>query len=415
MSITVEEAGRRAKEASRVISCLQSSEKDRALEAIASALIENSGTILEANEIDIKNGSEKGLSKAMLDRLKLSPERINGMADAVRSVISLPDPVGTVLDGKTLPNGLKLYKTRVPLGVVAIIYEARPNVTADAASLCLKSGNCVILKGGKEAINSNIAIASVMRAALEGTAVPPDCVQLIEDTSRAAASELMTLNGYIDVLIPRGGAGLIKAVVKNATVPVIETGAGNCHTYVDKYADVDMAANIVFNAKTSRPSVCNACETVIVHRDIAEKALPAIKRRLDEKNVELRGDDYARSILPDIKPAAPEDWETEYLDYILAVKTVDSIDEAIAHIARYSTGHSECIVTGNYEMAQKFVSEVDSAAVYVNASTRFTDGGEFGFGAEIGISTQKLHARGPMGLPELTSMKYTVYGSGQIR
>ena len=351
----------------------------------------------------------------MLDRLKLSPERINGMADAVRSVISLPDPVGTVLDGKTLPNGLKLYKTRVPLGVVAIIYEARPNVTADAASLCLKSGNCVILKGGKEAINSNIAIASVMRAALEGTAVPPDCVQLIEDTSRAAASELMTLNGYIDVLIPRGGAGLIKAVVKNATVPVIETGAGNCHTYVDKYADVDMAANIVFNAKTSRPSVCNACETVIVHRDIAEKALPAIKRRLDEKNVELRGDDYARSILPDIKPAAPEDWETEYLDYILAVKTVDSIDEAIAHIARYSTGHSECIVTGNYEMAQKFVSEVDSAAVYVNASTRFTDGGEFGFGAEIGISTQKLHARGPMGLPELTSMKYTVYGSGQIR
>ena len=415
MSITVEEAGRRAKEASRVISCLQSSEKDRALEAIASALIENSGTILEANEIDIKNGSEKGLSKAMLDRLKLSPERINGMADAVRSVISLPDPVGTVLDGKTLPNGLKLYKTRVPLGVVAIIYEARPNVTADAASLCLKSGNCVILKGGKEAINSNIAIASVMRAALEGTAVPPDCVQLIEDTSRAAASELMTLNGYIDVLIPRGGAGLIKAVVKNATVPVIETGAGNCHTYVDKYADIDMAANIVFNAKTSRPSVCNACETVIVHRDIAEKALPAIKRRLDEKNVELRGDDYARSILPDIKPAAPEDWETEYLDYILAVKTVDSIDEAIAHIARYSTGHSECIVTGNYEMAQKFVSEVDSAAVYVNASTRFTDGGEFGFGAEIGISTQKLHARGPMGLPELTSMKYTVYGSGQIR
>lgn len=415
MSITVEEAGRRAKEASRVISCLQSSEKDRALEAIASALIENSGTILEANEIDIKNGSEKGLSKAMLDRLKLSPERINGMADAVRSVISLPDPVGTVLDGKTLPNGLKLYKTRVPLGVVAIIYEARPNVTADAASLCLKSGNCVILKGGKEAINSNIAIASVMRAALESTAVPPDCVQLIEDTSRAAASELMTLNGYIDVLIPRGGAGLIKAVVKNATVPVIETGAGNCHTYVDKYADVDMAANIVFNAKTSRPSVCNACETVIVHRDIAEKALPAIKRRLDEKNVELRGDDYARSILPDIKPAAPEDWETEYLDYILAVKTVDSIDEAIAHIARYSTGHSECIVTGNYEMAQKFVSEVDSAAVYVNASTRFTDGGEFGFGAEIGISTQKLHARGPMGLPELTSMKYTVYGSGQIR
>lgn len=413
MSIQV--MGQNAKSAARVLRCASSARKDAALQSIANALRENVAAIIEANAVDLENGRSNGLTEALLDRLSLSKERIDGIAEAVEKVISLPDPVGRVMDGNTLPNGLAVSKVRVPLGVVGIIYEARPNVTADAAALCLKSGNAVILRGGKEAINSNIAISNVMRGAVEDAGLPADCIQLVHDTARETATEMMKLNGFIDVLIPRGGAGLIKSVVQNATVPVIETGVGNCHIYVDKSADLDMAADIVFNAKTSRPSVCNACETVLVHRDIARDALPLIKSRLDEKNVEIRGDAEVCAILPDAVPATEDDWYKEYLDYILAVRTVGSLDEATDHIAKYSSGHSECIVTRDYDASRKFLAEVDSAAVYVNASTRFTDGGEFGLGAEIGISTQKLHARGPMGLNELTSFKYTITGNGQIR
>ena len=350
-----------------------------------------------------------------LIRLRLNEARIAGMAQGMREIVALPDPVGRVLSGGNRPNGLQIVKVAVPLGVVAVIFEARPNVTVDAAALCLKSGNAVILRGGKEAIHSNQAIAAVMRAALEQAGLPQDCIQLVADTSRDSANELMRLNAYVDVLIPRGGGGLIRAVVEHATVPVIETGVGNCHVYVDQAADLEMAAEIVFNAKTSRPSVCNACESLLVHRGIAEQALPLIKRRLDEKQVVLRGDKAACAILPGIEAAQEADWSTEYLDYILSVKVVGSIEEAIAHIGRYGTGHSECIVTQNYSAAEQFLNEVDAAAVYVNASTRYTDGGEFGFGAEIGISTQKLHARGPLGLSELTSVKYKIYGAGQVR
>ncbi|MEE3499045.1 MAG: glutamate-5-semialdehyde dehydrogenase, partial [Ruminococcus bromii] len=376
----------------------------------------NSNTIIEANKIDIENGKKAGLTGSLLDRLSLDEGRINGMADGVEQVAAFADPVGRVLDGRTLKNGLQIEKITVPMGVIGIIFEARPNVTSDAAALCLKAGSAVILRGGKEAINSNTAIAKIMCDAIEKAGLPRDCISLVTDTSRQSATELMQLSDYLDVLIPRGGAGLIKSVVENAKVPVIETGVGNCHVYVDKSADVDMAANIIYNAKTSRPSVCNAIETVLVHKDIAEKALPKIKAELDKKNVEIRGCDRTKAILGDsVVPATDNDYAMEFLDYILAVKVVDSLDEALDHIAKYSTGHSECIVTSDYASANKFTASVDSAAVYVNSSTRFTDGGEFGLGAEIGISTQKLHARGPMGLNELTSSKYIIRGNGQIR
>ena len=412
---TLEIMGAKAKEASRFL-MTAGSKKDDALLAIAKALREHGEEIIKANSIDIKNGEEAGLTVSLLDRLRLDEARIEGMAVGVEQVAALPDPVGRVLDGRTLKNGLKIQKVSVPMGVIGIIYEARPNVTSDAAALCLKAGNAVILRGGKEAINSNTAIMAVMREAVKNVGFPEDCVALVTDTTRQSATELMQLSEYLDVLIPRGGAGLIKSVVNNSKVPVIETGVGNCHVYVDDSADIKMAADIVFNAKTSRPSVCNAIETVLVHKDIADKALPAIKAELDKMNVEIRGCERTKQILGDsIIPATEDDYAREFLDYILAIKVVDSIDDAIAHIAKYSSGHSESIVTSDYRNADKFTSCVDSAAVYVNASTRFTDGGEFGLGAEIGISTQKLHARGPMGLNELTSNKYVIHGDGQIR
>lgn len=411
----IESMGKKAKEVARVLATAGAL-KDKALISIADALIENTDYILEENAKDLEAGKAAGLSNALLDRLALSPERIKGMADGARQVAALADPCGRVISGGKLKNGLEVTKVTVPLGVIGIIYEARPNVTADSAVLCLKSGNAVILRGGKEAINSNKAVATVMRKAIEIAGLPKDSVQLIEDTTRQSSIELMGLSDYLDVLIPRGGAGLIKATVENAKVPVIETGVGNCHVYVDEYADVEMAAEIIYNAKTSRPSVCNAIETILVHENIADKALPIIKAKLDEKNVELRGCEKTVEILGDsVKPATEEDYATEYLDYILAVKVVGCINCALSHIAKYSSGHSECIVTENYTNAEKFLNTVDAAAVYVNASTRFTDGGEFGLGAEIGISTQKLHARGPMGINELTSMKFIVKGNGQVR
>lgn len=411
---TLEQMGQNAKQAARFL--LTAGElKNKALLAIADALIENADEIVKANDIDIKAARENGTRESLIDRLTLTTARIEGMADGVRQVAALADPTGVVLSGLTRPNGLRIEKVRVPLGVIGIIYEARPNVTSDAAALCLKSGNAVILRGGKEAINSNKCIADIMRNAIEKAGLPKDCIALVEDTSRASSVELMQLSDYLDVLIPRGSASLINAVVENSKVPVIETGVGNCHVYVDDSADIDMAADIIFNAKTSRPSVCNAIETILVHKDIAEKALPVIKGRLDEKDVTLRCCERSAKILDGVENATEDDWYTEYGDYILAVKIVDSIDEAIEHIAKYSSGHSECIVTKDYANSQKFTDEVDSAAVYVNASTRFTDGGEFGLGAEIGISTQKLHARGPMGLNELTSMKFVIRGNGQIR
>ncbi|MED9969490.1 MAG: glutamate-5-semialdehyde dehydrogenase [Ruminococcus sp.] len=412
---TLEIMGQNAKAASRVL-MTAGAKKDDALNAIAQALIQNSGKIIKANDIDIENGRAAGLTESLIDRLKLDQGRIEGMAKGVAEVAAQPDPVGKILEGRTLKNGLKIEKITVPMGVIGIIFEARPNVTSDAAALCLKAGSAVILRGGKEAINSNTAIAEVMREAVEQSGLPRDCVQLITDTSRQSATELMQLTDYLDVLIPRGGAGLIKSVVNNAKVPVIETGVGNCHVYVDKSADLEMAKNIVYNAKTSRPSVCNAIETVLVHKDIAKEALPLIKAELDKKNVEIRGCERTAAILGDsVVPACEDDYAREFLDYILAVKVVDSLDEAIDHLAKYSTGHSESIVTSDYAAAERFTSCVDSSAVYVNASTRFTDGGEFGLGAEIGISTQKLHARGPMGLSSLTSSKYIIKGSGQIR
>lgn len=411
----IEQMGAKAKEAARVLS-VAGSKKDLALNSIADALIEHKDEIIKANNIDIEYGKEIGLTPSLIDRLTLGEDRIKGMADGVRKVSSLPDPIGNVISGNTLPNGLTVTRVKVPLGVIGIIFEARPNVTADAASLCLKAGNAVILRGGKEAINSNKAIAKIMRDAVEKVGLPKDSIQLIEDTTRQSSTELMQLSDYLDVLIPRGGAGLIKAVVENSKVPVIETGVGNCHVYVDKYADIDMASEIIFNAKTSRPSVCNAIETILVHKDIAKDALPKIKEKLDTKNVQIRGCKTTKKILgDDIVDAEESDYYTEFLDYILACKVVDSIDEGIAHIAKYSSGHSECIITNDYARANKFKKEVDAAAVYVNASTRFTDGGEFGLGAEIGISTQKLHARGPMGINELTSSKFIVEGNGQIR
>jgi glutamate-5-semialdehyde dehydrogenase len=390
--------------------------KDAALEKMALALENALPEILEANRLDTEAARENGMSEALLDRLTLTERRVREMAEGIRAVAAQKDPIGEIVSGGVRPNGLRIEQVRVPLGVIGIIYEARPNVTSDAAVLCLKAGNAVILRGGKEAIHSNTAVAETMRAAAKEAGLPEDCIQLVRDTTRESAVELMRLRRYLDVLIPRGGRGLIRSVVENSRVPVIETGWGNCHAFVDASADLPTAVSVVNNAKTSRPSVCNAIETLLVHRDIAEAALPAIAAKLAEKKVELRGCDRTRAILgAGVIPAAEEDWATEYDDYILAVKVVDGLEEALAHIAKYSSGHSEVILTQSYENAERFTAEVDSAAVYVNASTRFTDGGVFGLGAEIGISTQKLHARGPMGAGELTSTKFVIRGNGQIR
>ena len=407
--------GAAAKDAAFALANASTAQKDAALMAISAALEARAAEILSANREDVEAARAGGMSPSMLDRLSLSEARVKGMAEGVRDVAKLPDPVGRVLSGSTLACGLAMEKIAVPLGVIGIIFEARPNVTSDAAALCLKSGNACILRGGKEAIRSNTAIAKVMRGALREAGLNENCICLVEDTDRATATAMMRLNRYIDCLIPRGGAGLIRSVVENATVPVIETGVGNCHAYVEKTADIAMATEIVFNAKTSRPSVCNALETLLVDEAIAETALPAIAARLKEKNVELRGCARTCAILPEAVPACENDYEIEFLDYILAVKVVSGMDEAIAHIRRYSSRHSECIVTRDLAAARRFTREVDSAAVYVNASTRFTDGGVFGLGAEIGISTQKLHARGPMGLEALVSYKYVLYGDGQVR
>ena len=412
----LEKMGAAAKAAERVLAVAGTQRKNDALKAIEAALLENKEKILAANAIDMENAEKSGLKKSFMDRLLLTAERIDGIAAGVAEVAALPDPVGEMISMSDRPNGLTIGKKRVPLGVIGIIFEARPNVTVDAAVLCLKSGNACILRGGKEAINSNRAMTETMRAALEGAGLPADCVCLVSDTSRESANELMCLRDYLDVLIPRGGAGLINAVVENAKVPVIETGKGNCHIYVDDAADLNMAAEIVENAKCSRPSVCNAMETLLVNEAVANSFLPLLLPRLKKYNVELRCDEKALKILGnDAIAAATEDWATEYDDYILAIKTVKDMDEAMEHISRYGTGHSEAIITGDYARSRRFLNEVDAAAVYVNASTRFTDGGEFGLGAEIGISTQKLHARGPMGLREMTSSKYIVYGNGQIR
>lgn len=404
-----------AKQAAAKLAVTSTAVKNAALLAMAAALEAQQSEILAANERDMTAAAAKGMKSSMLDRLKLTAERISGMADGLRQVAGLADPVGNVIDGKTLPNGLHITKIRVPLGVIGIIYEARPNVTADAAGLCLKSGNAVILKGGSEAMESNKTVAAILAQAAEGAGIPAGSIQFIDTSDRQAVQELIHMNGLVDVVIPRGGAGLIQAVVRNASVPVIETGAGVCHTYVDKDADVEMAMKIAFNAKVQRPSVCNAMETLLVHKDIADKFLPMMLMMYNTSAVEIRGDEAVQEYSGQVHPATEEDWSTEYGDLRLSVKIVDSIEEAMAHIAKYGTGHSECIVTNNYQAAQLFQYTVDAAAVYVNASTRFTDGNEFGFGAEIGISTQKLHARGPMALPELTSTKYLINGNGQVR
>jgi glutamate-5-semialdehyde dehydrogenase len=407
--------GEKAKKASYKLANLSTNEKNEGLVKIADLLVEKEKEILAANAVDVENAANKGVSKAMLDRLSLNEKRIAAMAEGVRQVASLPDPVGEVVSMCKRPNGLQIGQQRVPIGVIGMIYEARPNVTIDAAVLCLKSGNTVILRGGSEAIHSNKAIVAVVHEALNRSAIPVDAVQLVEDTSRETATEMMKLNKYIDVLIPRGGEGLIQTVVKNATVPVIETGTGNCHVYVDGEADLEMGERIIINAKTSRPAVCNAAETLLVDEAVAGAFLPKALQSLKDMGVELRGCEKTQQIFPDAKAAVEEDWYTEYLDYILAVKVVNGVDEAIEHINKYGTRHSEAIVTTNYNKARKFHQEVDAAAVYVNASTRFTDGYEFGFGAEIGISNQKLHARGPVGLKELTILKYIIFGDGQIR
>ena len=407
--------GENALVAKDFLATVTTEQKNKALLAIAAALRENSETIILENKKDLENGKAAGLNDGLLDRLMLNEARINDIASAAENVASLPDPCGRLLDEIKRPNGLDIKKISVPIGVIGIIYEARPNVTVDAAGLCLKSSNAVILRGGKEAINSNMALASVMRTAIEDCGFDKNCIQLVTDTSRESANQMMTMNGYIDCLIPRGGKGLIRSVVRNSTVPVIETGSGNCHIYVDESADIEMAANIIFNAKTQRIGVCNACESLVIHSGIINKALPAIKARLDTKNVEMRGDERAMIAANGVLPASDEDFAEEYLDYIISVKTVDSLDEAIRHINKYSTKHSEAIITQNKANADEFLARIDSSSVYVNASTRFTDGGEFGLGAEIGISTQKLHARGPMGLRELTTTKYLIYGNGQVR
>lgn len=406
---------KRAKLAAVELAKLSSDIKNKALEIMAQALEAQTDFLIKANKLDLEAAVQSGKPKAFIDRLTLNEQRIKDMADGLRVIKDLPDPVGETVAMWRRPNGLQIGQRRVPLGVIGIIYESRPNVTADAAGLCLKTGNAVILRGGSEAIKSNKAIVKVLSQASYEAGIPEGAIQLIEDTDRASARELMRLNELVDVLIPRGGTGLIKAVVEEATVPVIETGVGNCHIYVDGQCDRDTAVKIIINAKTQRPGVCNAVETLLVDRKIAEEFLPVVIKELREKDVEIRGCEETLKIVPDVARATEEDWDTEYLDYILAVKVVDGIDEAIRHIGMHGTGHSEAIITDNYHAAQKFLDEVDAAAVYVNASTRFTDGFEFGFGAEIGISTQKLHARGPMGLNELTTIKYVIYGSGQIR
>lgn len=409
------ELGQRAVEAKPKLAKLSIQQKNEGLECIAQALISSQQEILNANDLDIQKAKKEQMPEGLVDRLLLTPQRVVQMADGLRQLIGLKDPIGRVVSMEPRPNGLLIGKKIVPLGVVGIIYESRPNVTADAFGLCFKTNNAVILKGGKEALESNKAIVSCIRRALEKANITPDAIQLIEDTSRETTISFMKMREYVDVLIPRGGAGLIQSVVQNSTIPVIETGTGNCHIYVDETADLTMAVDIVFNAKTQRIGVCNACESLVVHRDIEKKFLPMLKKKLDEKQVELRGDEEVCKILPDATLATPQDWGCEYLDYILSIKTVGSIEEAITHINRYNTKHSESIITSSYDHAQRFLEEIDASVVYVNASTRFTDGGEFGFGAEVGISTQKLHARGPMGLDALTTTKYIIYGSGQVR
>ena len=413
--MTLNEIGAAAKQASVLMNRMTVTEKNKGLSAVAKALTAKTEYILAANDQDIEEAKKNHMSEALLDRLRLTEDRIEGMAEGIRQVVALTDPVGEVISMKTTPSGLQIGQKRVPMGVIGIIYESRPNVTADAFGLTLKSGNAVILRGGSDAIHSNTAIVSVITESLKECGINPDAIQLVTDTDRALVTELMHMNKYIDVIIPRGGAGLIQNVVQNSTVPVIETGTGNCHIYVDEYADFKLAEDIIFNAKTQRIGVCNACESLVVHSKIAGEFIPQLVDRLKLKNVEIRGDERAMAADSRIVPATEEDWGTEYLDYIISLKVVDSIDEAIAHINRYNTGHSEAIITKDYDHAQQFLNEIDAAAVYVNASTRFTDGFEFGFGAEIGISTQKIHARGPMGLDALTTSKYVIYGNGQVR
>ncbi len=414
-NLTLEEIGQRARTAETVLRTLPTIQKNKALRGAAEALLTHKESLLTQNQLDVEQAKNNQIAPALVDRLLLTETRIAQMAEGLRQIADLEDPVGEVLSMKQRPNGLMIGQKRVPLGVIGIIYESRPNVTADAFGLCFKTGNAVILRGGKDAIHSNNAIAKVLQEALTACQLPADAIQLITDTSHETAEKFMRLNNYVDVLIPRGGAGLIRTVVERATVPVIETGTGNCHIYVDESADLAMAVDIIFNAKTQRIGVCNACESLVIHQNIKDVLLPVLTQKLKEKNVEIRGDEASRSICADILPATEADWGTEYLDYILSIKTVCNIEEAIAHINRYNTGHSEAIITNDYQNAQKFLDEIDAAAVYVNASTRFTDGFEFGFGGEIGISTQKLHARGPMGLKELTSTKYIIYGNGQVR
>ena len=411
----MEEIGKRAKEAAKTVQYLGQKRKNEGLCMAAEELLIQQKYLLAENEKDIQAAKVNGMKDSLVDRLRLTQKRIEGMAEGLRQIAGLPDPIGEVISMNERPNGLKIGRRRVPLGVVGIIYESRPNVTADAFGLCLKTGNVTILRGGKDAIHSNIAISKVLKEGLKKAGITEDAIILVEDTAREHVEEMMRLRGYIDVLIPRGGKQLIDNVVNHSTVPVIETGTGNCHIYVDEYADVEMAANIIENAKTQRTGVCNACESLVVHERIAEKALPVICQRLLAKGVEIRGDERARAVIPEMKAAMEEDWGTEYLDLIISVKTVDSFDEAVEHINRYNTGHSEAIITDNYQNALRFQDRIDAAAVYVNASTRFTDGFEFGFGAEIGISTQKLHARGPMGLEALTTSKYIIFGNGQVR
>ena len=407
--------GKNARNAEVLVRNLSANEKNEVLLKVAEALTENADTLTAANTLDVENGRKNNMPEALVDRLLLTGDRIRGMTEGLRQVAALEDPVGEVLGMKKRPNGLMIGQKRVPLGVIGIIYEARPNVTADAFALCFKTGNVVILKGGSDAIHSNEAIVKCIREVLREQGITEDAIQLITDTSRETTAEFMKMNQYVDVLIPRGGRGLIKAVVENSTIPVIETGTGNCHIYVDETADLQMAADIIMNAKTQRVGVCNACESVLVHEKVKDEFLPVLARRLQEKQVEIRADEAACELIPGAVHATEEDWGREYLDYILSLKVVSSVEEAISHINQYNTGHSEAIITNNYEHAQKFLDQVDAAAVYVNASTRFTDGFEFGFGAEIGISTQKLHARGPMGLLALTTTKYIIYGNGQIR
>ena len=407
--------GAKAKEAASVLSRLSQTKKNEGLMSCANALLANQNEILAANQLDVDNAKKNGMKESLIDRLRLTKNRIEQMADGLRQIVSLKDPIGEVLSSEIRPNGLQILKRRVPIGVIGIIYESRPNVTSDAFSLCFKAGNAVILRGGSDAIHSNMAIVKVLQQALKEVSITENAVQLLEDTSRETATKMMKLNKYIDVLIPRGGAGLIQSVVENSTVPVIETGTGNCHIYVDESADFKMALDIIENAKTQRLGVCNACESLVIHEKVAKEFLPLLYDRLTEKQIVFRADERARAVCPQMEAATEEDFATEYLDKMISVKVVDRIEEAITHINHYNTGHSESIITKEYEKAMKFLDEIDAAAVYVNASTRFTDGEVFGLGAEIGISTQKLHARGPMGLEALTSTKFVIFGNGQIR